>query len=87
MSFKYPFFHSFQSFENCSACEFNFNKNSLNLSGRSVTMSYKISSENIANLSYVGESFRGEIFRGGREFSIEGELYVLTLLKKRSVIR
>ena len=37
-------------------------------------MPYKISSANIANLSYVGESFHGEVSRGGREFSIEGEL-------------
>ena len=35
-------------------------------------MPYKISSANIANLSYVGESFQGEISRGGRELSMEG---------------
>ena len=48
---------------------------------------YKISSANIANLSYAGESFQGEISRGGREFSMVGELDFPKLFKNRSVIK
>jgi len=44
-------------------------------------MPYKISPANIANLSYMGESFRGEISRGVRECSMEGELDFRTLFK------
>ena len=50
-------------------------------------MPYKIGSANIINLSYVGESFQGEISRGGRKFSMEGELDFQTLFKKRSAIK
>ena len=58
-----------------------FHKNSSDLFGLFVTMPYKISSANIANLSFVGESFYGKISRGGREFSMEGELDFPTLFK------
>ena len=65
MSFQDLFFHSFWSFENYSTCYFHFYNNNFDLFGRSVTMPYKISSANITNLSYVGESFHREISRGG----------------------
>ena len=45
-------------------------------------MPYKINSVNIANLSCMGETFHGEIDRGGREFYMEGELNFPTLFKK-----
>ena len=45
-------------------------------------MPNKISSANIGNLSYAGESFHGEISREGREFSMEAELGIPTLFKK-----
>ena len=48
-------------------------------------MPYKISSTNIANLSYMGESFHGEITREGREFSMEGELDFPTLIKRSAI--
>jgi len=44
-------------------------------------MPKKSSSVNIANLSYTGGSFHGEISRGGREFSMERELDFPTLFK------
>ena len=50
-------------------------------------MPYKISSANIANLSYVGESFHGLIFHRGIEISMEGDLDFLTLFKKRPAIK
>jgi len=49
-----------------------FIENSFDLFGCSVTMPYTISSANIANLSYVGESFHGEISRGEGNFPWRG---------------
>ena len=57
------------------------------LIGRFVTMPYKFSSGNIANLSYLGDSFHGDIFRGRRKIFTEGELNFSTLFRKWSAIK
>ena len=54
----------------------------LRIVSTSVTMPYKISSTNFANLRYAGEYFHGEIFRIGRYLSIDRELDFPTLSKK-----
>ena len=78
---KHLFLNLFQSFENCSTCDFHLHENSFDFFGRSVTMPYKISFTNFANLSYVGEYFHEKISRRGREFCMEGELDFLTLMR------
>ena len=79
--------HSFIHFSHLRIAQpmtFTFIKKKLATSlGHSATMPYKISSTNFGNFSYVIEPFRGEISRGGREFSIEWDLDFSTLFKKR----
>jgi len=68
---------------------FIFHKNSFNLYGHFFTMPYKISSANIFNLSYVGESFHEEISCREGNFTKKSNLCyykVIIILKKIKLI-